>query len=591
MPASRDVLHRGLTKDLPLLATTTTSTSPTEVLPRALGPYVLLARVGRGGMGDVYLAKHGLLLGFEKHCVLKMLRDDRADDALALARFADEARVVVQLGHRNICPVFDVGRVGSRLYVALEYVVGRDLRTVALAAPMPTAIALHVVGEVLEALDYAHRFVDVKTGAPLGIVHRDVSPHNVLLGVEGDTKLIDFGIATTKAHTTTDGDGVFGKLSYMAPEHARGEVVDGRADQFAAAIMLTELLLGERFFAGLDQQQVWEVVGGGTHRPARFGSLPPPLRAVLDRALSPEAGDRFATCADFGEALGSWARETGEVAAPRDVRRHLRAVFGDLAAEHRALLRTADVTLDALQASPALVGPAGRGDEAQFESIATTLALPTHTPAFGSIASTMLVDRGPLPAAPPSSSRPRAAPVLVAGLLLGVVATVLALVVPWPKELRPAENTTPTTAVTAAVAAPVAVAPDAGLVAVVVDAGGPVDAGVPDSAPPVARSEPPAASSEPPVDSSEPPAASNEPPVASTRRPAAARPPRPTVPSASPGFDAATRADLASLGRCVDKVKCASGILEWSRSTTLRPNEEQQIKEAASDCAKRCRLK
>ena len=135
---------------------------------------MLLCRVGRGGMGDVYLAKHGMLLGFEKHCVLKMLRDDRADDPQLLARFSEEARVVVQLSHRNICPVFDVGRVGHRLYVALEYVVGRDLRSVANMGPLPVSIALHVVCEVLEALDYAHRFVDVRTGAPLGIVHRDV---------------------------------------------------------------------------------------------------------------------------------------------------------------------------------------------------------------------------------------------------------------------------------------------------------------------------------------------------------------------------------------------------------------------------------
>ncbi len=538
-------------------------------------------------MGDVYLAKHGLLLGFEKHCVLKMLRDDRADDAVSLARFADEARVVVQLGHRNICPVFDVGRVGTRLYVALEYVVGRDLRTVALAAPMPTAIALHVVGEVLEALDYAHRFVDVKTGAPLGIVHRDVSPHNVLLGVEGDTKLIDFGIATTKAHTTSDGDGVFGKLSYMAPEHARGEVVDGRADQFAAAIMLAELLLGDRFFAGLDQQQVWEVVGAGTHRPSRWHALDPALRAVLDRALSPEASDRFATCADFGEALGIWARETGNVAAPRDVRRHLRAVFGDLGAEHRELLRTADVTFEALQAGAsagAVAGPGGRGDEAQFESIATTLALPSHTPAFGSIPSTMLVDRGQVqaPRAPT-----RVAPFVVAGLAAGVLATVVAALALWPGAALP---TAPPPVASVASVAPVApVAAVVPVAAVAIDAGAPVnDAGAPavDAGTVDAVLDAGAGTTaEPPATSAEPPAVRRSP-----IRPAPRAPVVP-APATSPGLDAATRADLSSLAKCVDKVKCASGILEWSRRTSLLPNEVLQLKEAASDCAKRCRLK
>jgi len=218
-------------------------------------------------MGDVYLARHGMLSGFEKHCVLKMLRDDRANDPELLARFADEARVVVQLSHRNVCPVFDVGRVGDRLYVVLEHIVGHDLRTVAMLRPLPTAIALHIVGEVCEALDYAHRFVDRKSGAPLGLVHRDVSPHNVLLGVDGDTKLIDFGIATTRV-TAMPSQEVLGKLTYMSPEHARGEVV------YATAVMLTELLLAERFHEELGTAQVRDLVGEGTFRPARHRPRP-----------------------------------------------------------------------------------------------------------------------------------------------------------------------------------------------------------------------------------------------------------------------------------------------------------------------------
>ncbi len=341
-----------------------------------------------------------------------MLRDDRADDPQLLARFSEEARVVVQLSHRNICPVFDVGRVGHRLYVALEYVVGRDLRSVANMGPLPTAIALHVVSEVLEALDYAHRFVDVRTGAPMGLVHRDVSPHNVLLGKDGDTKLIDFGIATTVSQRAAPSETVLGKLNYMSPEHARGDVVDARSDQYATAIMLTELLLHERFFEGLSQQQVWEIAGVGGHRPARFAELSADLRAVLDRALSPQAADRFESCSAFGDALSDWARAHGEVASARDVRRHLQHLVGDLGAEHRALLNSVDVPLlpthvesgdDAMPPPPG-VDVAGPGavrapgavdddDDGQFESIATTLALPTHTPAFGSIASTVLVER------------------------------------------------------------------------------------------------------------------------------------------------------------------------------------------------------
>ena len=579
------------------------TTSRDEFLPRPLGPYLLLARVGRGGMGDVYLAKHGQLLGFEKHCVLKMLRDDRADDDQLLARFADEARVVVQLSHRNICPVFDVGRVGSRLYVALEYVVGRDLRTIAAAGPIPTAIALHIVGEVLEALDYAHRFVDVKSGAPLGIVHRDVSPHNVLLGVDGDTKLIDFGIATTRGTSTSDGDAVLGKLGYMSPEHARGEVVDGRSDQFAAAIMLAELLLGERFYQGLSQQQVWERVGGGTHRPSRWGSLDVPLRMVLDRALAPAAAKRFETCADFADALSRWARSAGHVAAPREVRRHLQATCGDLAAEHRRLLCDVDATLARLQDRPAVLQPGQArcdDDDDQFESIATTLAAPpqTQTPHFAAFPPTALVDRSrrpvansaavssslaPLPTtvATPAVSNRLAIVGALLGLAVGVVATAAAVSV----LARPADVDVEVVDVDVVAATDVDPTKPVGPPAVDAGAAIAVAAGVPDAGADAgadADADAGAAGAAVDVDTR----------AALRPRTTPPRPPRPLPPpAAGPGFDVATRGNLSSLQRCVDKVPCARGILEWSRQRGLSAVERDQVKASASDCAQRCRLK
>jgi len=532
-------------------------------------------------MGDVYLARHGMLSGFEKHCVLKMLRDDRANDPELLARFADEARVVVQLSHRNVCPVFDVGRVGDRLYVVLEHIVGHDLRTVAMLRPLPTAIALHIVGEVCEALDYAHRFVDRKSGAPLGLVHRDVSPHNVLLGVDGDTKLIDFGIATTRV-TAMPSQEVLGKLTYMSPEHARGEVV------YATAVMLTELLLAERFHEELGTAQVRDLVGEGTFRPARFRTaIAPDLADIIDRALAPRAADRWPSMADFADALSAWATRHGAIATPRDVRRHLLAVCGDLAAEHRALLHHLDAT-DVPAPAPDVAAPGVVEDEGQFESIATTLAAPVHTPAFGTIAPTQLVHRGPplptLPTLPPTLaapstmtstevapsfwSTPRVALAALLGLGLGVgvswlvrptTAPVAIAEVPLPDVEAPP----PTPAATADPARP-----DAGATAVeaTIDAGTATTTASPAPATTTAPTAPP-----PPAPS---PSPSPTPPP--TRR---------------SSFDAETSRALTSLRDCVDKVPCARGVLEWSGRSGLSSTERVELKDAALACVKRCRLK
>ncbi len=560
-----------------------------ENLPRPLGPYLLLARIGRGGMGDVYLARHGMLSGFEKHCVLKMLRDDRANDPELLARFADEARVVVQLSHRNICPVFDVGRVGDRLYVVLEHIVGRDLRTVAMLRPLPAAIALHIVGEVCEALDYAHRFVDRKTGAPLGLVHRDVSPHNVLLGVDGDTKLIDFGIATTRV-TATPTQEVLGKLTYMSPEHARGEVVDHRADQFATAVMLTELLLSERFHEGLGTAQVRELVGEGTFRPARFRTaIEPELAGIIDRALAPRAADRWPSMGDFADALSSWATRHGAIATPRDVRRHLLAVCGDLAAEHRALLQRLD-EVTAPAAAHDVVAPGAVVDDDQFQSIATTLAAPVHTPAFGSVAATQIVDRSPpMPATlvapvtltsttptPPTTastmSGPRVAVAALLGLAIGAGAVWLARPAPAPAVVVVDEPLPDVADPPPAAPAPPPGPVDAGT-ALAVDVPVPTTAPTPSSAPTVT---PPAAPTPSPTPS--PP-------------PAPSPAPSPTTGTKRVGFDAETTRSLATLRDCVDKVPCARGVLEWSARPGLSGTEKVELKDAALACVKRCRLK
>ncbi|MDP2343164.1 MAG: serine/threonine-protein kinase [Deltaproteobacteria bacterium] len=336
-----------------------------EPLPRPFGPYVLLTSLAKGGMGEVFLAKSGAVAGFEKHCVVKTLRPHLTDDREYVARFIDEARVVVQLNHKSVCQVFDVGMVGERYYLAMELIAGKDVRTLAdvgagsavpaagatmsvelsgpTVRPFDPALAIHITGEVLEALDYAHRFVDVG-GTPLHLVHRDVSPQNVMLSFEGEVKLIDFGLAaSTVKMEQTSPNVVMGKLAYMAPEQIRGEKVDGRADMFATAVMLAELCTGERYYAGKTAYEIWSIASSGTFRPRRFQSIEAGLRKILDRALSPEPADRPASCLALRQDLMEWRQKAGLYADGPMLRGVMQTAFAADIREYRELLAGASM--------------------------------------------------------------------------------------------------------------------------------------------------------------------------------------------------------------------------------------------------------
>jgi tRNA A-37 threonylcarbamoyl transferase component Bud32 len=527
-----------------------------DELPRPFGPYLLLARLARGGMGEVFLAKHGGLQGFEKHCVVKTLRTELAAQDDYVKRFTEEARVVVQLSHRNVCPVFDVGRANGQLYVAMEHLIGRDLRM--LSGRLTTAVAVHVVGEVLEALDYAHRYIDAETNQPLGIVHRDVSPHNVILGVEGDVTLIDFGIATTaRSGPVNEGNVVLGKLGYMAPEHARGDDVDGRADEYAAAVLLTELLTGAGFFDGLSREQAWLIAGKGGHRPAAFASLDAALRAILDRALEPDREKRFATCAAFGDAVVDWARSRGHVADARDVRRLMAQAFPSLAAEIRELARTH--ANDHAPNHELVARTPG------FETIATTMMVAPTTAGFGSSAveapATMLVrDRAkrdrtaPLePSTPPKRIAPFAAAALVGALVAGAAVAVFV----------PRGDSTEVIALPPSVAQAGQAVGQASLPAA--DSLAPEDDDDDDVATTAGGDDP-----------------RDKPRVVKSSAAVAVRP--------NAKLSADAKRDVAYLSSsCIAKVTCAPELVAWSKKR-INAAEAQQIAEAAKDCARKCRL-
>ncbi|MGZ6142938.1 MAG: serine/threonine protein kinase, partial [Myxococcales bacterium] len=217
------------------------------------GRYELLKRLAGGGMGEVYLARQRGIDGFSKLLVIKTLLPHLCEDEEFITMFKDEARVTAQLIHPNICQVFEFEQVGGVYYMAMEYLRGEDLRRLWKACeqrgtPLRVPLICRVISDAAAGLDFAHSLRDSK-GEPYHIVHRDISPQNILVTFEGGVKVIDFGVAKAAGraqHTRTGA--LKGKYSYMSPEQVAGAEVDGRSDIFALGIVLHELLTGRRLF-------------------------------------------------------------------------------------------------------------------------------------------------------------------------------------------------------------------------------------------------------------------------------------------------------------------------------------------------------
>jgi len=272
------------------------------------GKYKLVRRIGRGGMAEVYLARTAVAQGLSKDLVIKKIHPAFARSQQFQAMFVDEAKIALGLNHPGIVQVFDFGSVGDSFFLAMEHVEGVDmlrlLRQAQKTRPhLPYGIAAYVTQKVAQALDYAHRKTD-DFGEPLGIVHRDISPHNVLVSWDGAVKIVDFGIA--RARTITEEEGVIkGKFAYMSPEQARGEAVDRRSDVFSAGALLFELVCGRQLFEGKGKEVLEKVKSGDVPRPQEVNpSVPDGLARALEKALAFHRSERFQTARDFQQALG-----------------------------------------------------------------------------------------------------------------------------------------------------------------------------------------------------------------------------------------------------------------------------------------------
>ncbi|HWZ86514.1 MAG TPA: TonB family protein [Thermoanaerobaculia bacterium] len=282
--------------------------------PDRFGQYEVLERIAAGGMAELYKAKRTGVEGFQKIVAIKKILPHLADDEEFVTMFADEAKLAAQLNHPNIIHIYDLGKIQAGGYfIAMEYVDGRDLRAIqtagsAMGVPLPVPLAVYVASKVASALDYAHRRRDAE-GHELNIVHRDVSPQNILISYEGDIKLCDFGIAkaASKASSKTQSGALKGKIQYMSPEQAWGKPIDRRSDLFSLGVVLHELLTGERLFRGDTDMNVLEKVRLA-EVPAPSGAnpeVPHNLDAVVLKALAKDPDDRYANASDLLRDLDS----------------------------------------------------------------------------------------------------------------------------------------------------------------------------------------------------------------------------------------------------------------------------------------------
>ncbi len=306
-------------------------------LPTHLGKYEILTPLASGGMARIYVARVTGIGAFERHVVLKVISPERAQDVTSVQMFLDEARLAASLNHHNVAQVFEVGQEAGIHFLAMEYVHGQDLRALlakagSMGTRVPLELALTVVAGAAAGLDHAHER-RTPDGTPMGIVHRDVSPSNIMIGYDGAVKLLDFGIAKAAARSVETQSGIIkGKFAYMAPEQCRGRDVDRRSDVFSLGIILYEVSTQHRCFrADNDFDTMHRIVTGDIVRPTRLiHGYPPALEAIVMKALAVDAGQRYASAGQLLEALEGFAAVARLSLSTVALGRFMRDMFGDI---------------------------------------------------------------------------------------------------------------------------------------------------------------------------------------------------------------------------------------------------------------------
>ena len=309
--------------------------SPAAAVGTLFGQYELMEVISTGGMAEVFKARMKGVEGFQKIVAIKRILPHLTENDEFVTMFIDEAKLAAQLQHPNIIHIYDLGKIERSYYIAMEYIDGRDLRTLLRGLDerkqrLPLGLALHIASRLAAALDYAHRKRDFQ-GRAMALVHRDVSPQNVLISLDGDIKLCDFGIAkaASKASHTRAG-ALKGKLQYMSPEQAWGKDLDHRSDIFSLGLVLYEMVTGRKAFAGDSELSILEQVRSPKLATPRQidASVPPEVERIILRALEPNRETRYQTAAELGSELDAVLRTIRPTPSSAELGMYLASLLG-----------------------------------------------------------------------------------------------------------------------------------------------------------------------------------------------------------------------------------------------------------------------
>lgn len=352
--------------------------------PQAFGRYYLVDKIAVGGMAEVFKAKSYSEAGFEKLLVIKRILDHLSDNDEFVEMFIDEAKLSVELQHANIVQIYDFGRFGDNYYIAMECVEGKDIKGILrklaqLRKLMPRELALLIAHEMCKGLDHAHKKAN-HAGEALHIVHRDISPSNIIVSYSGEVKVADFGIAKAESSAFDTKDGVLkGKYEYMSPEQASGQRIDHRSDLFATGIILHEMLTGRRLFkTDSDLKTLEKIKNAPVPPPSELNpSVPPELDRLVLKALARDPDERFADCRALQVAILDFLAPQTPDSLRATLQQFMTELFVEEIAGERAKLAEGSRAAEALRAqaeAAALRAPAARAEWEAEQSTGTVQA-------------------------------------------------------------------------------------------------------------------------------------------------------------------------------------------------------------------------
>ncbi|MBU4263937.1 MAG: protein kinase [Proteobacteria bacterium] len=331
-----------------------------------IGKYILLDKLAVGGMAELYRAMITGVQGFEKLIAIKKILPHLANEEELVRSFIDEAKLAALLHHQNIVQIYDFGSLGDTYFIAMEYLLGKDCRIINSKAKekdllLELPLALLIVSRICSGLDYAHKLKDFQ-GKPLNIIHRDISPQNILITYEGDVKIVDFGIAKAASQTTMTQMGMIkGKVAYMSPEQAAGKAIDNRSDIFSCGIILYEMVTGTRMFSGDTMHILAKVRDAQFERPEEVRQdLPEKLLEVLYRSLAKDPANRYQTCGDMLTDLEECMQQLGVHPSANVLAKYMKILFAEeIIAEEQHMQEITRIGLmqEEAEAKPVVVPP------------------------------------------------------------------------------------------------------------------------------------------------------------------------------------------------------------------------------------------